>query len=32
MGKTTDPVKKTEDIKGTFHARIDMIKDRNSRT
>ena len=29
MGKTTDPVKKTEDIKGTFHARMDTIKDRN---
>ena len=29
MGKTTDLFKKTEDIKGTFHARMGMIKDRN---
>ena len=31
MGKTRDLVKKTGDIKGTFHARISMIKDRNSK-
>ena len=29
MGKTTDLFKKTGDIKGTFHARMGMIKDRN---
>jgi len=29
MAKTRDPSKKTEDIKGTFHARKDMIKERN---
>ena len=29
MGKTRDFFKKTEDIKGTFHARMDTIKDRN---
>ena len=28
MGKTRDLVKKIGDIKGTFHARIGMIKDR----
>ena len=28
MGKTRDLVKKIEDIKGTFHARMDMIKDK----
>ena len=30
MGKTRDLFKKIEDIKGTFHARMDTIKDRNS--
>ena len=29
MGKTRDLVKKTGDSKGTFHARMGMIKDRN---
>ena len=29
MGKTRDDVKKMIDIKGTFHARMDTIKDRN---
>ena len=29
MGKTRDLLKKTGDIKGTFHARMDTIKDRN---
>ena len=28
MGKTRDVFKKIEDIKGTFHARMGMIKDR----
>ena len=31
MGKTRDLFKKTGDIKGTFHARIGKIKDRNDR-
>ena len=31
MGKTTDLFKKTGDIKGTFHARMGKIKDRNSK-
>ena len=31
VGKTRDLFKKTGDIKGTFHARMDMIKDRNSK-
>ena len=31
MGKTRDFFKKTEDIKGTFHARMDTIKDRNGK-
>ena len=31
MGKTRDLFKKIRDIKGTFHARMGMIKDRNSR-
>ena len=31
MGKTRDFLKKTGDIKGTFHATMDMIKDRNSK-
>ena len=30
MGKTRDLFKKIGDIKGTFHARMDTIKDRNS--
>ena len=29
MGKTRDLFKKTGDIKGKFHARMSMIKDRN---
>ena len=29
MGKTRDLFKKIGDIKGTFHARTDMTKDRN---
>ena len=31
MGKTRDLFKKTRDIKGTFHARMGMVKDRNSK-
>ena len=31
MGKTRDLFKKTGGIKGTFHARMDMIKDRNGK-
>ena len=31
MGKTRDAFKKTGDIKGTFHARMGMIKDRNGK-
>ena len=31
MGKTIDLFKKTRVIKGTFHARMDMIKDRNGK-
>ena len=31
MGKTRDLFKKIEDIKGTFHARMDTIKDRNGK-
>ena len=30
MRKTRDLFKKIRDIKGTFHARMDVIKDRNS--
>ena len=30
MGKTRDLFKKIRDIKGTFHAKIGTIKDRNS--
>ena len=30
MGKTRDLFKKIRDIKGTFHAKMDSIKDRNS--
>ena len=29
MGKTTDLFKKIRDTKGTFHAKMDSIKDRN---
>ena len=29
MGKTRDLIKKIGDIKGNFHGRMDMIKDRN---
>ena len=29
MGKTRDLFKKIEDIKGTFHAKMGLIKDRN---
>ena len=29
MGKTRDLFKKTRDTKGTFHANMDSIKDRN---
>ena len=29
MGKTRDLVKKISDTKGTFHAKISSIKDRN---
>ena len=31
MGKTTDLLKKIRDIKGTFHAKMGSIKDRNGR-
>ena len=31
MEKTRDLFKKTRDIKGTFHARVGMILDRNSK-
>ena len=31
MGKTRDHFKKIVDIKGTFHARMDTIKDRNGK-
>ena len=31
MGKTRDLFKKIRDIKGTFHARVDVIKDRNGK-
>ena len=30
MGKTRDLFKKIRDIKGTFHAKMGIIKDRNS--
>ena len=30
MGKTRDPFKKIRDTKGTFHAKMGTIKDRNS--
>ena len=29
MGKTRDPFKKIRDTKGTFHAKMGFIKDRN---
>ena len=29
MGKTRDLFKKSRDIKGTFHAKMGLIKDRN---
>ena len=29
MGKTRDLLKKIRDTKGTFHAKMDTIKDRN---
>ena len=29
MGKTRDPFKKIRDTKGTFHAKMGTIKDRN---
>ena len=29
MGKTRDHLKKAKDNKGTFHAKMDTIKDRN---
>ena len=29
MGKTRDHLKKIRDTKGTFHAKMDSIKDRN---
>ena len=29
MGKTRDPFKKIRDTKGTFHAKMGSIKDRN---
>ena len=29
MGKTRDHIKKIRDTKGTFHAKISSIKDRN---
>ena len=29
MGKTRDVFKKIRDTKGTFHAKMDSIKDRN---
>ena len=31
MGKTRDPFKKIRDTKGTFHAKMGTIKERNSR-
>ena len=31
MGKTRDLVKKIRDTKGTFHAKMGTIKDRNGR-
>ena len=31
MGKTRELFKKTRDTKGTFHAKMSTIKDRNSK-
>ena len=31
MGKTIDLFKKTRDTKGTFHAKVGTLKDRNSK-
>ena len=31
MGKTVDPFKKIRDTKGTFHAKMGTIKDRNGK-
>ena len=31
MGKTRDIFKKIRDTKGTFHARVGMVKDRNGK-
>ena len=31
MGKTRDLFKKIRDIKGTYHAKMGMIKDRNNK-
>ena len=31
MGKTRDLVKKIGDTKGTFHARMGMLEDRNAK-
>ena len=31
MGKTRDLIKKNRDTKGTFHAKMGLIKDRNGR-
>ena len=31
MGKTRDLIKKTRVIKGTFHAKMNTIKDRNDK-
>ena len=31
MGKTRDLFQKTRDVKGTFHERMGMIKDRNGK-
>ena len=31
MRKSKNPFKKTGDIKGIFHARMGMVKDRNSK-
>ena len=31
MGKTRDLLKKIGDPKGTFHARMSMVKDKNSK-
>ena len=31
MGKTRDPVKKIRDTKGTFHKKMDLVKNRNGK-